>query len=66
MAPLAQPQEIEALAAQGNEYAAVDREPEIRPELLEIPVHGGLMKTDLARAPAFMPKLRLQDLRFLQ
>jgi hypothetical protein len=30
-----------------------------------MPVYRGLMKTDLARAPAIMPKLGLQGLRFL-
>src|SRR5258708_1244526 len=30
-----------------------------------MPIHCGLMKTDLARATTIMPKLRLQGLRFL-
>jgi len=61
----AQPEQIEALAAQRNEYATDAGKSKIRPVLPEIPVYGGLMKTDLARAPAIMPKLGLQGLRFL-
>jgi hypothetical protein len=65
MTSLTQPQQIEAFATQRNEHPAVDRESEIRPALPKIPVYRGLMKTGLAHAPAFMPKLRLQGLRFL-
>jgi hypothetical protein len=65
MTLLTQPQEIKALAAQRNEYATAVRESKIRPVLLKMPVYCGLMKADLTRAPAIMPKLRLQGLRFL-
>src|SRR6185437_9111705 len=65
MATIAQPQQIEALAAQGDEHAAVIREPHLRPQFLEMPVHRGLMKADLPRAPTIMPKFGLQGSGFL-
>ena len=62
MALFAEPQQIEALAAQRKEHAAVAGKSKIRPMLPKISVYRGLMKTDLARAPAIMPKLGLQGL----
>ncbi len=58
---LLQPQKVEALAAQRHEHAPVACNFQVRPVLLKVPVHGGLMKTDLTQPPTIVPKLRLQD-----
>jgi len=62
MPTFSQPQKVKTLTAKRYEYAAFSRQFEIRPVPDQLCVDRGLMKTDLASAPAFVPKLGLQSL----
>jgi hypothetical protein len=59
VAAIPQPQKIEALAAEGDEYAACGGQLKPRPVLGKMPIHRRLMKADLTRAPAIVPELGL-------
>src|SRR6202453_3186270 len=55
---IAQPEQIEALAAQGHENPASRFEIQQGPMTREAPIDGGLVEADLAVAPTVLPELR--------
>jgi hypothetical protein len=65
MTLIAQPQQVEALAAQRDKHAALGGQLQRWPVHLQMPVNSGLMKADLRRAPTLLPELRLHALGFL-
>jgi len=58
---IAQPEQIETLAAQGREHAVSRGHAERGPMATQTPVDARLMKCDLAASPALEPELRLHD-----
>src|ERR1700678_4111466 len=65
MPALLQPQQIQALAAQGNENGTAFGELKIPPVSNQVAFRCRLMKADLTSTPALPPKLRLHYSGFL-
>ena len=65
MTLIAQPEQVETLAAQRDKNAAIGGQLQSWPVRLQMPIYSGLMKADLSRAPTLLPELRMHALGFL-